>query len=130
MIRTDKIIEAIPIAEQLRDLIVKQYNLEPIKIRVKDIRQGFAYYDSRAISIPIWAYLEGLDYFRAYVLHELGHFINYDTTKTFGHNKNFKRIEKELLAGFGLVPIYKRVYLKALKNDKGDLIWLKKGYTI
>lgn len=95
----EKIVEAKPIAEQIRDLIVKQYNLEPIKIRVKDIRRGFAYYDSRAISIPIWAYLQGLDYFRAYVLHELGHFINYDTTKTFGHNKNFKRIEKELLAG-------------------------------
>jgi predicted SprT family Zn-dependent metalloprotease len=128
--RTDKIKEAKPIAEQLRDLIVTKYNLEPIKIRVKEISRGWAYYDSRAISIPIWAYLEGLDYFRAYVLHELGHFINYDTTKTYGHNDNFKRIEKELLAGFGLVPIYKRVYLKALKNDRGDLVWVKKGYEV
>lgn len=94
MIRTDKIIEAIPIAEQLRDLIVKQYNLDPIKIKVKNNLRGWAIYDTRFISIPIWAYLEGLDYFRAYVLHELGHFINYDTTKTYGHNENFKRIEK------------------------------------
>lgn len=128
--RADKIIEARPIAEQLRDLIVKQYNLAPIKIKVKDTRQGFAYYDTRFISIPIWTYLEGLDYFRAYVLHELGHFINYDTTKTYGHNENFKRIEKDLLTGLGLVPIYKRVYLKALKNDRGDLVWLKRGYNV
>jgi predicted SprT family Zn-dependent metalloprotease len=128
--RADKIPLAQKEAGKLRDLIITKYNLNPIKIRVKEIRQGFAYYESRAISIPIWAYLQGQDYFRAYVLHELGHFINYDTTKTYGHNENFKKIEKELLAGFGLVPIYKRVYLKALKNDKGDLVWLKQGYTI
>jgi hypothetical protein len=128
--RADKIPLAQKEAGKLRDLIITKYNLNPIKIRVKEIRQGFAYYESRAISIPIWAYLEGQDYFRAYILHELGHFINYDTMKTYGHNENFKKIEKELLTGFGLVPIYKRVYLKALKNDKGDLVWLKQGYTI
>jgi len=61
-------------------------------------------------------------------LHELGHSINYDTTKTYGHNENFKRIEKDLLTGFGLVPIYKKVYLKALKNDRGDTLWGEKGY--
>jgi len=128
--RAEKIVKAKPIAEQLRDLIVNKYNLDPIRIKVKDTQRGWATYDTRLISIPIWAYLEGLDYFRAYVLHELSHFINYDTTKTYGHCKNFLRIEKELLAGFGLVPIYKRVYLKALKNDKGDLIWLKRGYNV
>jgi predicted SprT family Zn-dependent metalloprotease len=128
--RTDKIPLAKKQAEELRDLIVSKYNLEPIKIRVREISRGFAYYDSRAISIPIWAYLQGQDYFRAYVLHELGHFINYDTTKTYGHNDNFKRIEIDLLSGFGLVPIYKRVYIKALKNDRGDLVWVKKGYEV
>jgi hypothetical protein len=34
--RADKIKEARPIAEQLRDLICNKYNLNPIKIRGKD----------------------------------------------------------------------------------------------
>jgi hypothetical protein len=60
----------------------------------------------------------------------LSHFINYDINKSYGHTEKFKEIEKDLLKEFGLIPIYKRVYIKALKNDRGDLLWIKKGYTL
>jgi predicted SprT family Zn-dependent metalloprotease len=115
-------------ADELKDLIIEKYNLTPIKLKVKNISRGWAYYDSRYISIPIWAYKYGWEYFYSYVLHEVSHFINYDRGGITGHTNKFKEIEKELLAGYGLIPIYKRAYIKELRNDKGDTLWVKKGY--
>jgi predicted SprT family Zn-dependent metalloprotease len=122
---TDKIKEAQSEAEQLRDLIWNQYNLAPIKIKVKTITKGgTAYYNTRFISIPVWTYNEGLNYFYAYVLHELGHFINYDSQNyEKGHNGKFKKIEQTLLKDFGLIPLYSRAYIKALNNERGQRVW-------
>ena len=120
----DKIKEAQGEAEQLRDLICNQYNLAPIKIKVKTILQGgTAYYNTRFISIPVWTYNEGLNYFYAYVLHEISHFINYDSKGNLGHSEDFRKIEKTLLKDFGLIPIYSRAYIKALNNEKGQRVW-------
>ena len=113
-------------AEKLKNLICEKYNLDFIKIKVKETLRGRAYYNNRIITIPFWAYSEGLNYFHYYILHELSHFINYDMNKSYGHNKKFKTIEKNLLKDFDLVPIYKRVYIKALKNKSGNLVWKKK----
>ena len=120
---SDKIKEAQSEAEQLKDLICNKYNLTAIKIKVKKIRGGCAYYDTRFISIPIWAYNEGLNYFYAYVLHELGHFINHDTGGELGHSRKFKEIEQKLLKDFGLIPIYSRAYIKELNNERGQRVW-------
>ena len=120
---SDKIKEANREAREILSYCLSKHNLNPIKIKVKTIRGGCAYYDTRFISIPIWAYNEGLDYFYAYVLHEIGHFINHDNKGLPGHAGEFKNIEKSLLKDFGLIPIYSRAYIKALNNDKGQRIW-------
>ena len=124
--KTDKIGEAQKEAKIILDYCRDKYNIKPIKIKVKQIQGGTAYYNSRFISIPIWAYNEGLNYFYAYVLHEVGHFINYDTGGNLGHSQDFQKIEKTLLEDFGMRPVYNKVYIKALKNDRGQIIYIKK----
>jgi predicted SprT family Zn-dependent metalloprotease len=123
---TDKIGEANKEAKTILDYCIAKYNIKPIKIKVKNIRGGSAYYSSRFISIPIWAYNEGLNYFYAYVLHEVSHFINYDSQDyKRGHTEKFQKIEKTLLKDFGLIPVYNKVYIKALKNERGQIIYTK-----
>ena len=111
---------------EILDYCRAKYNIKPISIKVKNIGGGSAYYRTRYISIPIWAYNEGLNYFYAYVLHEVGHFINYYTGGNLGHSQDFQKIEKTLLEDFGMRPVYNKVYIKALKNDRGQIIYIKK----
>ena len=75
-------------SENILDYCREKYNVTPIKIKVKNIGGGSAYYRTRFISIPIWAYNEGMNYFYAYVLHEIGHFINYDNQGNLGHSRD------------------------------------------
>lgn len=114
-------------SESILNYCLEKYNVTPIKIKVKNIGGGSAYYRTRYISIPIWAYNEGLNYFYAYVLHEISHFINYDNPGyERGHTRVFQKIEKTLLLDFGMTPVYNKVYIKALKNEKGETIYRSK----
>ena len=112
------------IAEILKNDICKEYDLKDIKIKVKKLKRGHARMRSRLVSIPYWAYYhENLNYFKYYVLHELSHFINRDIHKSDVHGAMFKYVEKTALNKYNMVPIYKKVYVKELKNNKGDTIW-------
>ena len=114
------------IAEKLKNDTCKKYNLQDIKIKVKNNKRGWANYGNRFISIPSWAYYEAnIYYFKYYTLHELCHFINYKLTSTTGHNGKFKEIETSLLNKYNIIPIYKKVYVKELldSNIKDFILW-------
>lgn len=114
-------------AEDLKNLLVEEFKLRPIKLKVKNISRGRAIYQSRFISIPVWAYSWGEHYFYYYIIHEISHFINYDKLNNTGHNDLFKGIEKEILKEWGIIPVYNRAYVKELKADNGDILYKKPG---
>ena len=97
-----------------------KYAFSDIRVKVKHLRRGHSRYKTRLTSIPLWAYGKGEAFFTYYVLHEISHIINYDTEGSErGHSEDFKQIEKTLLKDYGLIPIYKRAYIKALKDING-----------
>ncbi|MHA1787867.1 MAG: hypothetical protein ACTSXT_01440 [Candidatus Helarchaeota archaeon] len=112
------------LAEHIRDKVIKQYSLEYISIKIKNIKRGHANYRSRLISIPYWAYYqENIYHFKYYILHELSHFINWDKNKLTRHNQEFKNIEKTLLYNYKMIPIYKRAYIKILMDLEKNILW-------
>lgn len=113
-------------AFELKEYLIYKYNLEPIKIKVKDIRQGHALYLNRTITIPSWSANKGKEYFYYYVIHEFTHFICYDKFKHHGHSPEFKKIETAILKEWGLYPIYAKAYIKELRADNGDILY-KRG---
>jgi predicted SprT family Zn-dependent metalloprotease len=116
--------------EDLKNYLEKKYKLNPIKIKVKDINSGRAIYKSRFISIPLWAYDRGINYFYWYVIHEVCHFICNDTLMyNAKHSDLFKNKERELLKDFGLIPIYARAYVKELLSNSGEVLYTRKAYS-
>lgn len=113
-------------AEELTTFYCKKYNLDPIKIKVKDIDRGHARYRTRFLSVPLWSFEQGgLDKFTAYVLHEITHFILYETQRDHNHPTKFHNIEIKLLKEWGLVPKeYRKAYYSRLETTSGKLIWL------
>jgi hypothetical protein len=110
-------------AEELKNFLIIEYKLEPIKIKVKDIRRGRAIYSSRFISIPLWAYNIGISYFYWYIIHEVSHFICNDKLNYHGHGKTFKIIETKILKTWGLNPIYSKAYVKELRANNGAVLY-------
>jgi hypothetical protein len=119
------LIEAKKEAQSILDYCVKVYGLNStIKIYVKNTNRGNANYYTNKINIPLWSYNRGLNYFYSYVLHEVSHFLN-NYKGNYGHSSEFKNIEKKLLIDFGMIPIYKKVYIKELKSESGETLFLK-----
>jgi hypothetical protein len=121
-----KLVEAQKEAQEILNYCVAKYSLEPLTIKVKTVQRGCAYYDTRFISIPLWAWDRGITYFYAYVLHEVSHFYNHDKIGTGGHGDLFKITEGMILKDFKLIPVYKKAYIKALLNDRGQVLYKDK----
>lgn len=100
-----------------------KYSFNDIKIKVKNIRRGHSYHGTRYISIPFWASERSKEYFTYYVLHEISHIINHDKSGKRGHGCSFKSIEQKLLRDYDLIPIYKKAYIKELKNLNGAVVY-------
>ena len=115
-------------AEELVEMYCEHYNLQPIKIKVKFLKGcGRAQYSTRSISIPVWTFEQGgLEYFTAYILHEIVHIILYDTVSgNQGHNATFKALEIKILKEWNLVSKeYKKAYYKRLETVTGNLLWI------
>ena len=117
-------------AEDLKNYLERKFRLNPIEIKVKNINCGRAIYSSRFISIPLWAYDRGINYFYWYVIHEVTHFIaNESYNANCKHDNRFKRIETENLKDFGLIPIYARAYVKELLSNNGEVLYSRKAYS-
>jgi predicted SprT family Zn-dependent metalloprotease len=114
------------IAETICDDLCRVNNLKPVTVKVKSVKKGCAYFRTRFISIPIWPYKGGgVEYFTAYVIHEMVHFILNDTTGNGDHGDAFKLRETRLLREYGLVPKrYARAYYKRLETTDGRLCWI------
>lgn len=114
-------------AEELTEFYCKKYKIKPINIKVKFLKSnGRARYRTRFISIPVWSFEQGgWDYFTGYVLHELIHFIRYDTVRDNTHGYYFRALERKLLKEWGLVPKeYKKAYYKRLESTTGKMLWI------
>ena len=59
---------------------------------VTDTRRGRCWLSSRFMSIPLWAYRRGTDYFLYYVSHEMAHAIGTHKDHGPAFMKDFKRI--------------------------------------
>jgi len=115
------------IAEKLVKTYCKKYNIEPYSVKVKNLKTcGRIRYQTRYISIPLWAYEEGgVEFFTAYVLHEITHFIRYHTCRDNTHGTNFHSLEKKLLEMHNMVPIKYRIsFYDELEDINGKTLWI------
>ena len=116
-------------ATELVNKYIIKYNLNPINVKVKDTRQGWARYSIRAIIIPIWPLKVSKLYWKAYIIHEICHFIKLDILGKTGHGPDFKDIERTILKeDYKLIPEYSRAYIKVLKQEDGQLVFNRKLY--
>lgn len=115
------------IAEEMVDSYCKEYKLKPINIKVKKLKLGGrSRYKTRFISIPVWSYIQGgVEYFKAYIIHEIIHFIMNDIYHISGHGEKFKNLEIKLLKEIGLNPCdYRKCYYHKLEDSKGKALWI------
>lgn len=65
--------------------------------------KGHAHYLKNRITIPIWVLKRSIHYIRYYICHEIAHLVTY---RIYGrnekHNSNFKEIERQFCAAFGV----------------------------
>ena len=94
-------------AQSIADDITRRRKTQPIKIVVRELYRGHAHIESRFVSVPTSAYyLENLEYFTYYTIHEITHLI----ANTIKHNADFKRVERHELKLWGLNIEYRRAY--------------------
>ena len=109
--------------QELADYVTDKEKIPFVIIQVKNVKKGRARITTRKITIPKWAE-SNISYLYYYLLHEVAHFICCDKISRYcGHNKDFKIVEKRLLKDFDLIPIYKKAYVKELKNLQGQSIY-------
>ena len=85
------------------------------KFSFKDVQRGTARFFTNSITIPKWINRESEAYQYYYVIHEVCHMLHLIS----GHGPDFKEKEKEMLAQWGLSPVYSKAYVKELKSPKG-----------
>ena len=57
---------------------------------ITNTERGFCHYTARTITVPLWAFQKGTEYFHYYVAHELAHVLNHHYYKTRGHGPSFQ----------------------------------------
>jgi|GEM_PF-3188969 len=98
--------------------ILKEFNLNDIVIKYKDVRRGRSLRTS--VTIPMWSLERVEAYSLYYVLHEVAHQIVHQVHKKIikVHGEEFKNVERLLLERYDLAPVYKKAYVKELYNTK------------
>ncbi len=108
--------------------ILKEHGLSNSKIKFKNIERGWASYTTTNISIPKWTLQRHKSYALYYVLHEVSHQIinkKFDSNIIKPHGKEFKELEKQLLARYNIRPVYSRAYVKELYDSKTNKLIYK-----
>jgi len=87
-----------------------------LTIIVKRIKRGYAGLRKSGykVVIPQWAMDRSEEYGIYYICHELAHIMCFELFESFAHIAEFKMIEDEYLADFGLVIKRKKAYPKTL----------------
>lgn len=101
-------------------------------VEVKRARKGWCWPWLNKISIPVWAWDNGEQYFDAYVVHEVTHQRRFIVKTLYSHAEamhgpEFHADERRALAFFGLVPVYNRVYIRELRTLSGETVYRKKS---
>jgi predicted metal-dependent hydrolase len=90
-------------------------------IQIKAVHAGRARTKTGLITIPKWSVSERPEsYTIAYVVHEVCHF------RVRGHGCDFRELEMEALAYWGMKPLYKRAYIRGLRSMNGDALYDEK----
>lgn len=108
--------------EMVGQEILKEHK-NSAQIKFKDIRRGK--YRKGNIIIPLWCIKYGKHFAIYYVIHEVSHAIDNNRELRKAHSKEFKKIEKDLLLRFNIIPIYARAYAKKLINREGIILYEK-----
>lgn len=96
------------------------------KLAVNNAMRGVAKYNTWTCTLPTKALIEGEAFAISYAVHEACHFVLQQKTKDayqIGHGPQFKRLETEVLAMFGLIPTYSRAYIKKLESSSGKVLF-------
>lgn len=87
-------------SKQLAREAIGYLGLDPIRLEFwRNARRGHARRDSRRITLPGWIFMRCWTYVRYYILHEVAHFAS---SSGRPHGPEFKAVEDDLLAHFGL----------------------------
>ncbi len=115
--------------------LINLYDLQNITLRLRDNHNGKANYTNRTLTIPYWLFNFSKDYSNSnnpleyqyyYILHEICHFIVNDKYGFHGHQGLFRETEHKMLSEFGLIPIYARAYVKQLKTENGETVYMRR----
>lgn len=113
--------------KQIASNIIKANELKYIEIQFKHVQRGSARYNTRKITIPLFAIDKTRAYAIYYVIHELTHFIVADKRFGWGHGKIFQEIEKTILEKYNMRPVYAKAYPKYLTDLYGVKLCGKYG---
>jgi predicted SprT family Zn-dependent metalloprotease len=106
----------------IADKVIEKEKLNYIDVQFKQVLRGRARYGTRKITIPLWLLERAKEYQIFYIIHEVSHFINYDTKGYTGHDNNLKRIEQKILKEYHIYIKYAKAYPKWLCNAQGEKI--------
>lgn len=110
--------------EELREIAKTELNkysvIEPIIIEFKHIHRGHC--NNGYISIPLWATKRKQAYLLYYVIHEITHAICHAKGFGYGHSKQFKEIETEILSRYNIFLVYAKAYPKELRDKEQNKI--------
>ena len=117
----------------LRDIcnyVLDKYGLPTVRLRFSNIQGSYIKYRSTRNGGNGYTITVATCWFRAEelgvasLLHEFAHLIQHTLYGKFDHKENFRAIEKELLADFGLRPVgYRRAYYGTLTTLNGKYQW-------
>jgi len=108
---------------EIIDKVLTHFKVYPesLKVKVKDVkrggRTGWRYRNGRTlfyITLPKWLEKYDDNYAIYYAIHETCHIVNYLKYRNRGHCEDFKRIEDEALALWGIRIVRAKVYPKEL----------------
>jgi len=108
--------------KQIGQDILAEFGAGSCNIKFKNTRRGSSTYNKN-ISIPKWSLRHGRAYSIYYIVHEVTHQLDFNRGHGWGHGKPFKELESQLLARYGIVPIYAKAYAKRLENTEGKILW-------
>ncbi len=113
--------------KELARYLMVEYSLLPIKTTFKSVQCGTSYFDTRHITMPTWIFDHTMEYCYYYMIHEITHFITHDKHNYVGHQGTFRVFERNILADFGLTPVYSRAYIKELRSSANGQLYFDRA---
>lgn len=117
----------------LRDIceyVIDKYGMPTIRLIFTDAQRSQIRYCPRgkylySVTITTTWFTRGIEEIAiASLLHELAHLRHHAAGNCFSHNEDFRSLEIQMLADWGLKPVdYRRAYYNILQTTNGKFSW-------